>query len=173
MKSSVLFKSLSGLSLVLSLFVTMEAQAQTVVLACVGAEVTEFEPGLTNTAQQTHISSLGTHGCAGLPLNLPSAVVTTEAEGLLSCGFGQAISTIHIRWSDGTVSIAEGTTAVNVKPLGEVVVVLTGSVVSGRFVGATVVRTLTLLNTDVLGCFTAQGVTDVAGPVTLAVTKLF
>ncbi|MFY2560741.1 hypothetical protein ACN469_24265 [Corallococcus terminator] len=172
MKSIIHFKSLSGLFLVLSLFVTAEARAQFVLLACVGAEVTEFDPGLTNTAQQTHISAIGTHGCAGLPLNLPSAIVTTEADGILSCGFGQALSTIHIKWSDNTVSIASGTTAVNVKPAGEVVVVLTGSVVSGRFLGATVVRTLTLLNTDVLGCFTAEGVTDVAGPVTLVVTKL-
>ncbi|MFY1829092.1 hypothetical protein ACN47A_24450 [Myxococcus fulvus] len=65
-----------------------------------------------------------------------------------------------------------GTTQVNAKPAGETVIVLTGTVVSGRFLGATVIRTLTLLNTDVLGCFTAQGVTDVAGPVTLVVTKL-
>ncbi|MCY0997149.1 hypothetical protein OWM54_08325 [Myxococcus sp. MISCRS1] len=172
MKSTVLFKSVSGLFLVWALFVTMEARAETVVLTCVGAEVTEFEPGLTNDARPTHISALGTHGCAGLPLNLPSAIVTTEADGILSCGLGQAVSTIHIQWSDDTVSVVSGTTLVNAKPAGETVVVLTGTVVSGRFQGATVIRTLTLLNTDVLGCFTAQGVTDVAGPVTLVVTKL-
>ncbi|AKF85456.1 hypothetical protein MFUL124B02_12900 [Myxococcus fulvus 124B02] len=172
MTSTILFKSVSGWFLVWALFVTTEARAETVVLACVGAEVTEFEPGITNDAKPTHISAIGTHGCAGLPLNLPSAIATTEADGILGCGFGQATSTIHIQWSDDTVSIVSGTTLVNAKPAGETVVVLTGTVVSGRFLGATVVRTLTLLNTDVLGCFTAQGVTDVAGPVTLVVTKL-
>ncbi|NTX10404.1 hypothetical protein HUA76_06370 [Myxococcus sp. CA056] len=134
MKSTILFKSVSGLFVVLSLFATMEAQAQTVLLACLGSEVTEFEPGLTNDARQTHVSALGTDGCAGLPLSLPSAIVTTEGDGLLGCGFGQGTSTIHTQWSDDTVSVASGTTAMNVKPAGEVVVVLTGTVVSGRFV---------------------------------------
>ncbi|MCP3166175.1 hypothetical protein [Myxococcus qinghaiensis] len=173
MTSTVLFKSLSGFFLVVSLFVTAEARAQTVLLTCVGAEVTEFEPGLTNTAKPTHVSAIGTHGCAGLPLNLPSAVATTEADGIIGCGIGQATSTIQIKWSDNTVSVVTGTTVVNLKPAGENVIVLTGTVVSGRFLGATVLRTLTLLNTDPLGCFTAGGVTDVAGPVTLVVAKLF
>ncbi|NTX38041.1 hypothetical protein HUA74_21325 [Myxococcus sp. CA051A] len=125
---------MSGLFVVLSLFATMEAQAQTALLACLGSEVTEFEPGLTNDARQTHVSALGTDGCAGLPLSLPSAIVTTEGDGILGCGFGQGTSTIHTQWSDDTVSVASGTTAMNVKPAGEVVVVLTGTVVSGRFV---------------------------------------
>ncbi|RYZ35755.1 MAG: hypothetical protein EOO71_34320 [Myxococcaceae bacterium] len=148
------------------------AKAETVALSCVGAEAAKFTPGLLFTEQQVAFDSLGVSGCAGVPLNILSAISVTQGQGPQSCLVASATSAITIQWSDGTSSVAQGNTVANLKPAGEIVIVLTGTVVSGRFVGAGVVRTLTLLNTNLLGCFFPPGVTDAAGPTTLVVTGI-
>ncbi|RKG94095.1 hypothetical protein D7V88_00620 [Corallococcus terminator] len=147
------------------------AKAAPVALTCVGAEAAEFTPGLTNTPQQVSFEGLGVFGCAGLPLGIVSATIETVGQGTQSCLGANADSLIEIKWSDDTTSLAEGSTVVSLKPTGQNVVVLTAKIVEGRFEGATLVRTLTLLNTDPTGCFTPEGVTHVAGPATLVVTK--
>jgi hypothetical protein len=163
---------MSGVLLTAALLLAPAAKAETVALTCVGAEAAHFTPGLTFTTQQVAFNSLGVAGCGGVPLNLPSAIITTQGQGPQSCLAANAPAEIDIQWSDNTVSHAKGTFALNLKPAGETVIVLTAKIESGRFCGATVVRTLTLLNTNVLGCLTPQGVTDVAGPMTVVVTGL-
>ena len=62
-----------------------------------------------------------------------------------------------------------GTGSINLKPDGETVFVLTGTVTGGLFAGETVVQTKILLSTDLTACLTPQGLTSVSGPITLTV----
>jgi hypothetical protein len=163
---------MAGILFTAVLMLAPAARAETVALTCVGAEATKFTPGLTLNTRQTFVDALGVAGCTGVPLGILSAIISTQGQGPQSCLAGNAPVEIDIQWSDDTTSHARGTFAVNLKPLGETVIILTAKIESGRFCGATVVRTLTLLNTNFLGCLTPQGVTNVAGPVTLTVTGL-
>ncbi|NTX01471.1 hypothetical protein [Myxococcus sp. CA040A] len=149
------------------------AAAETVTLECAGTSALHYEPGLTNTPQQVSFTSNTTYGpCLGIPLGIASGTSQGFGSSINSCTFASTSFTHTITWNDSTTSVIAGSSIASAGPAGEKIIVANGVVVSGRFQGAQVVRTLTLLNTDLLGCFTPEGVSDVAGPVTLTVVKL-
>ncbi|AKF84548.1 hypothetical protein MFUL124B02_00695 [Myxococcus fulvus 124B02] len=153
--------------------VSASARAETVTLTCPGTEAVHYEPGITQTPRPVAFNSTSTLGpCAGLPLGVISGSAEVSGSGALACLLGSSTFSFLVHWNDGTWSRAVGNSVVNARPTGQMVVVLEGSVVEGRFLGARVVRTLTLLQTDLLGCWTPEGVSDVAGVVTLTVTSL-
>lgn len=153
------------------------AAAEVVQLVCPGTQASHFDPGLTNTPTLTTSTVVGLVGpCVGLPLGMVWATFESGSQGTRSCELASAMATsavfLTLNWNDGTQSVAEQTSVVISRPLGQIVIVSTNRVTSGRFVNAIVVRTQTLLQTSLLGCFTPQGVTDVAGPTTLTITGL-
>lgn len=151
------------------------AAAETVTLECLGTHTAHYEPGITETPKPTLVNASAVYGpCVGLPLTIVSGTATSVTQGEFSCLFNPdpARTFLTVNWNDGTTSRVEHTSVVATRPLGKTVIVFEGSVVGGRFLGARVVRTVTLLNTDLLGCFTPEGVSDVAGPVTITITSL-
>lgn len=148
-----------------------QARAELVVLSCVGTEVASYSPGLTNTLRPTDIHVHGVVGpCVGLPLGVGSAIYDAFAQGSVSCTSGTVVlSSFVISWSDGTASNITPSGVIVQRLVGQVVRVETSTVTGGRFLGATIVRTSTLLDTGFLACGTPEGVPAVAGPVTLTV----
>jgi len=167
---------LRSLVVVSSLSLTLlgaDARAESVLLTCPGTQATHYTPGLTFTPRLIHFTSSTVAGpCVGLPLTVTSLRSSLAGQGTLDCLAGSADVVLEIEWSDGTSSHAEGSNVLTLRPGGVVVVVEQSTVVSGRFLGATLTRTVTLLQTELLACATEEGVTDVAGPVTYTVTGL-
>lgn len=147
------------------------ASAEPVLLTCPGIVQAQYSPGMTNTPQVVATTVSGTFGpCAGVPLSLLSASFGGGGTGTLSCLAGSTQSSSQLQWSDGSVSHLSLRILVTARPLGEVVVTYSGTVASGRFQGADVLMTLVLAQTQVTGCFTAEGVTATVGPVVLTIT---
>lgn len=149
--------------------------AQTVSLTCLGTETAEYDPGLTFTPQPVAFSVNGLLApCAGVPLGVTSASYAVAGVANLSCEILSGVAPtppLTVQWSDGTASVIQPTTVVTQRPVGEVVRIESGQIVSGRFLGAATVRTVTLLQTQLDACSTT-GVESVGGPVVLSVTKL-
>lgn len=74
-----------------------------------------------------------------------------------------APSKLTLRWSNGNIGEAEGTTVANSKPAGELVLVQRAKIVSGPLQGANIVRTLTSVQFDVMACNQELGVTEING----------
>ncbi|MBD0745996.1 hypothetical protein BG418_30645 [Streptomyces sp. CBMA152] len=169
-----------GLGLVLgSVLVAPSAQAHTVPvvgladLTClVGSQTGHYQPGLTFTPRPTSFTGQGSvSGCVDLTGHgITGASFTTQGSGTASCLTGTVSSRTTYYWSDGRSSAVRNTGAIEVKPNGITVLVLTGTVESGEFTGATVVQTKTLLSTDLTACLTPQGLTSAGGPVTVTLT---
>ncbi|NTX62969.1 hypothetical protein HUA74_20165 [Myxococcus sp. CA051A] len=161
---------LSSFVATLALFAA-PASAEPVLLTCPGIVQAQYSPGMTNTPQVVTTAVSGTFGpCVGVPLSLLSASFGGGGTGTLSCLAGSTQASSQLTWSDGSVSNLSLSILVTVRPLGEVVVAYSGTVASGRFQGANVLMTLVLAQTQVTGCFTAEGVTATVGPTVLTIT---
>ncbi|MBZ4398679.1 hypothetical protein OWM54_33795 [Myxococcus sp. MISCRS1] len=158
-----------------TLLLAPASRAQPVALTCPGTLRVNYAPGLSNTPRLITVDSKALYGpCTGLPLGLVSASLDTFAQTPLSCGLLENGNlSLTLKWNDGTYSTGQGRALLRAAPLGEVVIATESTVTEGRFVGATVVVTSTLLQTDFLACSTPQGVTSVAGPSVLVITRLF
>jgi hypothetical protein len=149
--------------------------AETVTLTCLGTETAQYSPGMTFTPQPVAFSVDGLLApCTGVPLGVTGASYGTSGIADLSCEILSGVAPtppLTLQWSDGTTSMIQPATVVTQRPVGEVVRIESGHIVSGRFLGAATVRTVTLLQTQLDACATT-GVESVGGPVALAVTKL-
>ncbi|ALN78782.1 hypothetical protein LA76x_0621 [Lysobacter antibioticus] len=149
--------------------------AQTVGLTCLGTETAQYNPGMTFTPQPVAFSVSGLLApCAGVPLGVTSASYGTSGTANLSCEILSGVAPtppLTVHWSDGTTSVIQPSTVVTQRPVGEVVRIESGQIVSGRFLGAATVRTVTLLQTQLDACSTT-GVESVGGPVVLEIIKL-
>ncbi|MGI5466230.1 hypothetical protein [Streptomyces sp. CA-132043] len=139
----------------------------------VGSQVGTYSPGLTYETRDVTFQARGNvSGCVDLSGHgIAGATFSAGGQGTASCLAGSVSNTMTYRWSTGQSSTVKGTGAINVKPNGITVLVLTGTVESGLFTGATVVQTKVLLNTELTACLSPEGLTSVAGPVSLTVTQ--
>lgn len=162
------------LAIALQMIGSGHASAQIATLTCpLGSTITHYTPGITNTPKPTTLESTSLlSACVGLPLGISNATITTSGSGNLGCDGGTPSVTTNVVWSDGTTSSAQANNIVVQRPLGQVIVIEESEIISGRFIGATLVRTLTLLQTDFDGCSSPEGVTSVGGPTTLTMTNL-
>ncbi|GEN09243.1 hypothetical protein SAMN05443572_105497 [Myxococcus fulvus] len=164
--------SLSSLLAALVLYAG-PASAETVTLNCPGTMAVNYSPGMTNTPRFMTISGTGVFGpCVGLPLGIISADYSGVAQGTTSCLTSSTTANLTLKWNDGTVSTLSLTQTLNTRPTGQVVSVYAGTVTAGRFQGAIATATLTLAQTDLLGCFTEEGVTATAGPAVFTIVSL-
>lgn len=172
--TTFLKRVLAPLALIFSIAAGAPAQAETVTLNCsVGTEIVHYSPGITNTPKPTTIT--GTEqltACVGVPLGISNAQISVSGSGNIGCESSDADITLDILWGDQTSSTAEVVNAITQRPAGQIILVSEAEIVSGRFVGATLIRTVTLLQTDLAGCSTPEGVTSAAGPITMTVTSL-
>ncbi|MEU6481047.1 hypothetical protein ABZ858_30050 [Streptomyces sp. NPDC047017] len=139
------------------------------VVCPVGSNISTYTPGLTYTSKPTHFTATGqVSGCVSLSNPaLTGANLSAAGDGTASCTSGSFSNTTVYHWNTGQSSTVVGTGSINLKPDGETVFVLTGTVTSGPFTGATVLQTKVLLSTDLLACLTPGGLTSIAGPITL------
>ncbi|MFE0173519.1 hypothetical protein ACFWZ2_14470 [Streptomyces sp. NPDC059002] len=137
----------------------------------VGSQVGTYSPGLTYEPRDVAFQASGNvSGCVDLSGHgIAGAAFSSAGHGTASCLSGSVSNTTTYRWSNGQSSTVQGTGAINLKPNGITVLVLTGTVESGQFAGATVVQTKTLLNSDLTACLTPEGLTSVGGPISLTV----
>jgi len=159
------------MALVIGVATPSVASAELVVLTCPGTVAVSYSPGLTTTPQSTTLTIGGTAGpCIGLPLGIVSLSASGSANGTLSCllNGGETTVSVTVNWSDGTSSVVSGRFLATVRAGVVVETVVSGTVVSGRFLGATVALTNTVIP-DLLSCFTATGITNTAGPATLTI----
>lgn len=169
--------ALGGLLGVLVPVSTMGAQpasaAPLVNISCpVGSQVGTYMPGLTYEPRDVTFSAHGNvSGCVDVSGHgIAGATFASSGQGTASCLSGSVSNTTTYHWSSGHSSTVQSTGAINLKPNGITVLVLTGTVVSGLFEGATIVQTKTLLNSNLAACATPEGLTSVGGPITLTVT---
>ncbi|MCS0635975.1 hypothetical protein NX801_09915 [Streptomyces sp. LP05-1] len=142
------------------------------VICPVGSNISTYTPGLTYTAKPTHFAATGqVSGCVSLGNpTLTGANFTAAGDGIASCIAGSFTNTGVYHWNTGQSSTVVGTGSIDLRPNGETVFVLVGKVTSGLFNGANVVQTKILLSTDLTACLTPQGLTSIAGPITLTIT---
>lgn len=144
-------------------------------ITCLGTVTVDYTPGLTTTLQPVHADAAGTLGpCVTvLGSDFSNGTITYDGGGELSClsgGGGQSSGVGTIEWAGGQESDFTYTAGVALRPGGITALVVTGTVSSGTFVGATVTQTVVFASLDLLSCFTPQGITTTSGPVTVTVT---
>jgi hypothetical protein len=142
-----------------------ESHAEFGIIECpVGATAATFTPGITNTPKPTTIDSYSVFG-ACLSLS-ESGVIPLffryQVQGNLSCGATTSTADITILWNDYTQSRAVGS-AITVRPTGQVVAVVNGTILDGHFKGGTFNYTVAQAQQNVLDCFTPGGVKYVSG----------
>jgi hypothetical protein len=145
------------------------AYASTASMICTGWTYTTYTPGLTNTAKSTtvvddgNLNVIGQHSPTGSCLAVGSSAtagkrnVTAQLD--LSCTqliVETGVETIN--WNDGR-STSFSFSANVTRGLSDTVILETGTVISGEFLGAGVVETFTAPNLDFIGCGTPGGVT--------------
>ncbi|GAA1335656.1 hypothetical protein [Saccharothrix algeriensis] len=145
------------------------ASASVVDVNCpLGTQDGTYYPGMTLLPRHIDFTATGTLGGCLSPAHpeITGATFTTLATGTFSCLSGSTSNTSTYHWNTGQSSTVEGGFEINLKPGGTTVLVLTGTVVSGLFEGATVVQTKVLPATDLTACLTPQGLTGVSGATT-------
>lgn len=146
--------------------------SQATLLTCTGTGEVTYSPGLTFTPTfNTYKVNATLAPCLGTVANVATARFSTSGAATLSCEVLTDTVTkpsYAFIWGDRTQSQTQTDTVVVQRPLGEIVRVETGHVVSGRFAGDTVVSTYTFLDSNLTACL-AGGVTSTGGPVVVAV----
>lgn len=149
------------------------------IVSCpLGSVTTHFLPGLSNRFQDVTVASRSSYGtCVSLlgePVAWATALEQNSRRGQ-SCGLVRTgePSDLTVQWNTGETSELSFTLfAVDVQG---VVTVETyhGVVMSGKYEGATSVRTVTYVNTDFTGgCLSQEGITQAHGLSTLTLTTL-
>ncbi|NTX10326.1 hypothetical protein HUA76_05975 [Myxococcus sp. CA056] len=143
----------------------------------VGATHVTYSPPLRTQPQDVVFTSTGQasncYSLLGSSVTSATSFVSFLMKGY-SCTDLLDISsgTTLLTWNTGessTVRQTQTTTAVNGNAI---VVTQTGTVLSGKFVGATFVRTVTLLATDLAACDSPEGLTSISGPMTITLLGL-
>lgn len=144
------------------------ASAQAADLTCPGWATTTYQPGMTNQPKTIHINGSGVYGpCVSSDPTLTAGTFQASGSGVVSCTGGTFTGTISFEWNNGNHSVVSYTAVIGQRVLGEVVVVVEGTVTGGQFQGDQFLHTVTLFNLVPLDCATPQGVTSTAGPETI------
>ncbi|MFI1866100.1 hypothetical protein [Streptomyces jumonjinensis] len=151
---------------------TAGSAALTIDASCpVGTGTVTYAPGITLNPKPTNISFTGSAGpCTSTdPAITAVSGYSGSGQGDLGCTTGGFDATGTILWNTGAVSNATFSSVVDLRPGGIPVIVATGPITSGKFAGSTVELVIALLPANPLGCFSAQGITQTHGPVSLTV----
>ncbi|MET8990196.1 hypothetical protein ACFYUK_27585 [Nonomuraea wenchangensis] len=165
----VLTALLAVAALVMVVPATRPAHA-TVPTQCQGSETVTYSPGVTFTPQNIEITVSGRFSsCLGGTGQVTSGTYGEQFTLFVGCtdlfdGFeGRRV----VEWNTGDSSVIEGTGS-STAAAGQVVTTFTGTVVQGRFQGASAVQTVTLVQPGLLQCLTT-GFTKATGLTTLTI----
>lgn len=151
----------------------LEEQTALVDLTCTGTNNATFSPGLTFTTRTVDIEADGEYTtCVSSDPAVTSGTYTASGQGTMSCLAGGHAGAFTITWNTGEYSTIEFTNNVALRPGGQTVVVATGTVIDGKFVGDRFDGTFTLFQLNVLACLGPEGVRSSTGPTTLLLTSL-
>lgn len=149
------------------------AQAGPVDLSCLGTNDARFSPGLTFATRTVDIEAEGAYTtCVSSDPAVTSGTYTASGTGTMSCLAGGHAGEFTITWNTGEDSTIEFTNTVAQRPGGEMVVVATGTVIDGKFVGDRYDGTFTLFQLEPTACLSPRGVRSATGPTTLLFTSL-
>lgn len=147
------------------------AHAQLLPIICsVGSETVTYNPLLTNQVQNITANIVGTVGqCAGAQ-PISSGNYNFTVTGPTSCNNLTTFPpySITYNWNTGQSSQVQYTFTSTNQVGGQLILTSNGSVISGLFQGRAVVRTITLLTTDVAAC-SNEGLFSIGGPQTLTI----
>ncbi|WP_250463649.1 hypothetical protein [Microbulbifer litoralis] len=157
----------------LTVFTTSHSNAQTVEAICTGTEVANYTPGLTLTEQYTEfVATSDFSTClSGSDPEITSAVIEWSGAGGLSCLSGGSTGSAQVTWNTGETSDFTFSTVVAQRPLGNVIIILDGEIISGKFSGSTMLQEITLLNLNPVACLN-DGVETLYGPVQMQITSI-
>ncbi|MBD2516895.1 hypothetical protein H6G93_18100 [Nostoc sp. FACHB-973] len=149
------------------------ADAQVAALNCVGTENVSYSPPLTLNPKPTNININGQfqicNGDAQIIGGYYSNIIQSPNSSCVQLTSSPANFTYF--WSDGTTSIVSFGTEVVTGGASVINVTSPGYVISGRYQGSQVVKTLTLVASQLTGCVTT-GVAQSSGLVTLTFAHL-
>ncbi|MBM7114941.1 hypothetical protein [Archangium primigenium] len=143
-------------------------------LTCVGSARTVFSPALSPTSQSGSMTLSSRYGgclsMGGQGASWANVVTTTSAYQNFTCSdaLGVASDTVTVTWSNGEQSVLSLQPSEVDEEATTTTVSYEGRVVSGRYQGLSVVRSLTYLNAD----FTTRCASDTGLPETNAFSLL-
>ncbi|MFC5722215.1 hypothetical protein ACFP1Z_18790 [Streptomyces gamaensis] len=140
-------------------------------VACAGSAVVRFEPGLTLRTRHSHISGWAGYTCTGTDPRITWAKSVIKGGGEAGCVSIDATAVELVTWNTGEHSKVLYRTRHLVQAAGgEVVSLVEGTVVEGKYEGKSVGSPGAQLTLDPLGCLTDKGVEVINGPTTLVIT---
>ncbi|MGW0932911.1 hypothetical protein [Streptomyces sp. NPDC002644] len=154
---------------------TVTQTDSSVLVDCLGSVTSTFSPGLHLLPATITLSSSGPLGtCVGGDADHVTGSYTASGTGTLSCTLNlplPASGTVTWRDADGKVSDVSQFTALAVplRPLGQNVVAVTGTITTGDYTGRGIVLEFVLPNIALTACLTPAGATGAAGPANITV----
>ncbi|MGW4806894.1 hypothetical protein [Kitasatospora sp. NPDC004272] len=154
---------------------TATAQADPTLIDCAGSVSSTFTPGLHLLPSTVTLASGGPLGtCVGGDADHVSGSYSALGTGSLSCSVNlpfPASGVVTWRNSSGHVTDVSNFTALALplRPLGENVVAVTGTITTGDLTGRGVVLEFVLPTTALTACLTPAGLTDISGPANITV----
>ncbi|MCP3103683.1 hypothetical protein LZ198_32850 [Myxococcus sp. K15C18031901] len=145
--------------------------AQSLEVICFGSQALNFLPALVASARPVTVSGDGAFSlCLSMahPELMSATMEVPPFTATLGCGLVEAQTVLSFTWNTGETSTLVATTDVH-SMAGMVMVEARGAVTEGLFAGREVVFNWTAATPDSLGCATPGGVTEYAGPSSLAI----
>ncbi len=159
-----------------ALFIFCSGVAQATPTTCIGTVADSYTPGLTNTSQLIHRTTITDYPSCTELLPLWSGTAHGESiffDSQMSCEElelpgGSPIGNKTLTWSDGETSVWNGPAPLVTRVDNNTVIVRTSTVLSGRYLGKTVIETLVYPNLQIDACAT-NGVTQLNGVATMVI----
>jgi hypothetical protein len=162
--------------------VTRSATADLLPLACgTGNQNQNYNPGIVAIPRRIHLTGSGQYSsCVSTDgRDISTASFTVNGEGTASCLLAAIPSQNTVLWRtvNGALagaSVIQFNSGVDIKPVGQSVVVITGTVISGLYAGHTVEKTIVLTNANLLTTLEClnlggDGIVNSGGPVQIAI----
>ncbi|MCP3058931.1 hypothetical protein LXT21_09120 [Myxococcus sp. K38C18041901] len=157
---------------------TTQTEQRLSMVACpVGATVNQYTPPLSVIPRDTHITGMSSFtNCVSLfdpevtsgELLIDVQRPAYSCRDLLELGSTRA----EVIWNTGeTSTLFQTRTSLQISNT-TIAVTYSGTVESGKFQGATAVRTLTYLDVDLFECFSSSGIQGMSGVTTLTLLGL-
>jgi hypothetical protein len=128
-----------------------------------------FDPGLRLLPRQVAISGNGAYNCVSTDPAITSGTSVVTGSGSLGCLTSDGSTTEVITWNTGEKSRLAYTFAIIVQPGGEAIVVVVGTVESGKFAGSPIASPGAQATLNPLQCLGGTGVELITGPSTLII----
>lgn len=169
--------ALAGVGVLLSgILSANSASADTLLVTCTGSNVIRYEPGVTYTEKNVHISGVDRAAlCVDVanPLEPLSFEAPFSGEFTTSCAsvFSGGTGTQTLNWKragefTGKTSEWHWTMHFSTNANGQLLSIADGPIVSGRYAGKQLRQVITVTTGDQTACSKPEGLTETSGPST-------